>query len=531
VGGEDANYIAVVADGAPGRLPIVFHEYAHLVVSNVMRNVPSWLSEGLAEYYSTYEVSLGGREAVLGRPIAHHLQRLNETSLMKLEDLLNVGHDSPLYNESDRRSVFYAQSWAMTHRILLGQPSRTAELFAYLEKVSDGTPPVQAWRHAFGTVNMDREMHEYVRRRVLQAVQYKFTEKLARFEATPAALPAADADAFLSDFLLQQDRLDEASARLQSAAKLDPVNPRVQAVMGRLDIERSDYDAAKKRLMSIGDTDDWLLAYSAAVGIVESAENTREAPGPKQLEISRRLFDVVRQQRGEVPNAAARLATLELRSTTGPSSETRRAIERARELAPGREDYAFVHAQVLARLSDFAAARKVLGPLMSGAYGPEVRESARSLMGYIVRMETAAQNLSVPADAATSDSPDGRRSPDESIPSAAATSNVPSGDVPAALRPVFRELQAGEERIEGILERIECGAGGSAVFHIKTATGPSRAAARRMADVEFITYRDDLRGNVSCGPLKPPLPVYLTWRSHTQKADGRLAVAIEFLPK
>ena len=53
---------------------MVFHEYAHLVISNVMRNVPVWLGEGLAEFYSTYEIGDGGREAVIGRAIVHHLR-------------------------------------------------------------------------------------------------------------------------------------------------------------------------------------------------------------------------------------------------------------------------------------------------------------------------------------------------------------------------------------------------------------------------------------------------------------------------
>ncbi len=46
---QDINYIAIVADGDPRRLPIVFHEYAHLVIANIGRNVPVWLGEGLAE--------------------------------------------------------------------------------------------------------------------------------------------------------------------------------------------------------------------------------------------------------------------------------------------------------------------------------------------------------------------------------------------------------------------------------------------------------------------------------------------------
>jgi hypothetical protein len=109
VGRQDANYIAVVTEGDVDRMRIVFHEYAHLVISNVLRHVPAWLSEGLAEFYSTYELR-GGREAVLGRVIPYHLQRLQETRLLKLDELLSVDRQFPLYNEKDRRSVFYALS-------------------------------------------------------------------------------------------------------------------------------------------------------------------------------------------------------------------------------------------------------------------------------------------------------------------------------------------------------------------------------------------------------------------------------------
>ncbi len=165
---QDANYIAIVADGGVEGLRVVFHEYAHLVVTNVMRNVPTWLNEGLAEFYSTYELGDGGREAVLGRPIVHHLQRLQDTQLLKLDDLLNVDEQSPLYNEANRSSVFYAQSWALAHRILMGEPRRMTELGTYLQQVTEGIPPAQAWKQAFGAANMDRELNDYVRNAVVQ---------------------------------------------------------------------------------------------------------------------------------------------------------------------------------------------------------------------------------------------------------------------------------------------------------------------------------------------------------------------------
>jgi hypothetical protein len=79
VPGRDLNYILLVNDGRPNRLPIVLHEYTHLITSNSDQPLPVWLSEGLAEYYSTFQLERGGREAVLGSLIDEHLARLNDT--------------------------------------------------------------------------------------------------------------------------------------------------------------------------------------------------------------------------------------------------------------------------------------------------------------------------------------------------------------------------------------------------------------------------------------------------------------------
>ena len=48
--------------------------------------------------------------------------------------------DSPLYNEGDRRGVFYAESWALVHYLLIGNPQRKGQLGAYLQKYADGVP-------------------------------------------------------------------------------------------------------------------------------------------------------------------------------------------------------------------------------------------------------------------------------------------------------------------------------------------------------------------------------------------------------
>jgi tetratricopeptide (TPR) repeat protein len=128
-------------------------------------------------------------------------------------------------------------------------------------------------------------------------------------------------------------------------------------------------------------------------------------------------------------------------------------------------------------------------------------------------------------------------SPPGSTPAPRAESSSPptSAAAPRTL-PVLRLLKEGEQRAEGTLEEIECRPGGI-VIRVKTAERALRVSARRFDDVEFITYRDDLRGSVLCGPRTPPDRVYVTWRPTSARepqssppTDGE-AVAVEFLPK
>jgi hypothetical protein len=112
----------------------------------------------------------------------------------------------------------------------------------------------------------------------------------------------------------------------------------------------------------------------------------------------------------------------------------------------------------------------------------------------------------------------------------AASSGAPGSTRPSAARPVFRTQQDGEHRLEGVLERIQCSRDG-VVFHVRTADGPELTTAARMEDVAFVTYRSDLSGIISCGPMAGDTRVYVTWRPDPAATSARVAVAIEFLPR
>lgn len=514
--GPDTNYITLVNDGREGRLPVLFHEYAHLMISNVVMNLPAWLSEGLAEYYSTYDPARDGREAVIGRPVESHLQRLAEGRLLPLNELITIDRDSALYNEGERRSVFYAQSWALTHMLLLGEPTRVSELAAFIGAVQRGVSAPEAWRRAFGDADLDRALQQYLLRFSFRAYRFTFNEGAARVDAAARPMPQPDVSAFLAGLRMRQQRVDDAEALADAALQSDKAHPHANVAKAQVDVAKGDRNAAAARLTTMGPVDDWFVTYAAGTTLTDSIDRESDVPAERVVAARAHLAAVGRAR--EIPNALADLARLDVMASRGTTSDTRAAIERARALAPGRDDYILLHARVLAELGEFALARSVLGPMMTPSFPEHVRTTARNWMGSIVGMEErrrAIETSEAAAPATVGRAPHERADADPD---------------PARVMPVFRDLEAGEQRLEGTLERISCPANAEVIFHVRTANGPETLHAPKFEAVDFITYRDDLSGSIICGPLGEPMRVYVTWRPGAGPG-ARIVIAIEFLPR
>src|ERR1051325_6993607 len=92
-GGEDVNYITLTTDRGAADQPfrIIFHEYVHLLIDNTLgATVPLWFNEGLAEYYSTFNITDENRKVTLGDLVANHVQYLRENRLLPLRALFAV---------------------------------------------------------------------------------------------------------------------------------------------------------------------------------------------------------------------------------------------------------------------------------------------------------------------------------------------------------------------------------------------------------------------------------------------------------
>ncbi len=161
--GTDRNYVALLLDTGGARpYATIYHEYFHLLVTVNFGDIPLWLNEGLASFWATTEI--WAKDVHIGGVDADYLGILRRESLLPLPVLFAVDHESPYYGDADKASIFYAQSWAVIHYLLLGNSLGPEKLSRYLALLRENQEPESAWSEAFPNVGvLEKLLADYLR--------------------------------------------------------------------------------------------------------------------------------------------------------------------------------------------------------------------------------------------------------------------------------------------------------------------------------------------------------------------------------
>lgn len=237
------NFIAIDA-GSHDASAIVYHEYVHSVMANNFWWLPVWLSEGFAEFYQTFEVV--NDTAFIGLPPRSRLARLRGTILIPLAELTAVDHDSPLYNEEGLKSDFYAECWAVTHYLLLGDEERRQQLGRYLALIEFGVPPEKAFTDAFGSDlgGLENEVRGHLRGPRIPVLKSR-TE--IDVDESMVIMEMSDADVLYRLGILlaaQRPERREATAYFEAALNVDPDHSPALTALALEAEERADWDVA-----------------------------------------------------------------------------------------------------------------------------------------------------------------------------------------------------------------------------------------------------------------------------------------------
>jgi tetratricopeptide (TPR) repeat protein len=385
--GSDQNLIVLPLSGSDtGSLQVIFHEYTHLLLRHNQPFWPMWLAEGMAEIYSTFEVR-GGYRARIGNPIDHHLLLLAQTPLMPLSELFAVTRDSPEYNEREHQGVFYAESWLLTHCLMLGgNPAHQANFRQLTPLLRQGQAPEQAFTNALHTTlpAMEAELRRYLARGKFEPLELTVSASLEtpRSFATRGLTPT-EVWYRLGDELLHIGRLEAAESHFMHARKLAPGSPLPYEGLGLLVARREQPDEAVRYLrqaMKLGPLN-FLAHYTYA-----REKYLLSANGPHLRPLEKEAAGEIR---GELQKSLA------LMPDFGPAhhllgffemaqgedlAAAEKQIQRAIQLEPENESYLLSLAQVQLARRDPDAARRSLEPLRLPYVAPPVRAHAEELI-------------------------------------------------------------------------------------------------------------------------------------------------------
>lgn len=166
-------------------LNIAYHEYTHHILSSFTDKLyPRWYNEGFAEYLSTFEFDKKGNFKI-GLPSNHRGYALANSKWIPLETLTRSVRNYPFkkkggQSNSRMQSLFYAQSWLVTHYIN-STPGYSAKLTDYVERINQADAPVDAFEQAMGVSleEFDAEVKRYFKKNTFTYVKTKIAANVS----------------------------------------------------------------------------------------------------------------------------------------------------------------------------------------------------------------------------------------------------------------------------------------------------------------------------------------------------------------
>jgi predicted Zn-dependent protease len=528
--GPDVNYITLKLEGQQDPFDIIFHEYTHLLIKNTKGDVPAWFSEGLAEYYSTFKIT-DDQKVVMGSPIESHIHLLRDNRMLPLRTLFQVDQKSPYYNERDKQSIFYAESWALVHYLILGKDGqRMTQMQKFLELLSASVPVEQAFQQAFATSfeSMEMELRGYIGRRRYPTLTGTFKSKLGYDTSMQSTtLTEAEVQAYLGDLLLHSNR-PESEAYLQRALAIDPDLAMANASMGLLRVREGKIKEARQMMERAvaANSQNYLVHYYYAYALSHEQNPDLESVRGFAPEIAARIraqLKLAIQFRPDFTESHSLLAFVNL-VTDSELDETLDLLKRTLVSFPGHNDLVYMLAQIYLRKEDFATARQLIHKL-SGDSDPEMRQRAERLSAQLVAVEEQAARTRESSSERSSDAYS-----DRSKGSDDADHNYDSA---TSLRKSLRSPATGETQTQGTLTRIDCDVKGSITFVVKVNDRVLKLASDGFRNVSLRSFSEDAGREVTCGPRKLEHNVVVTYLPATDvgaRIHG-IAKSFEFVPK
>jgi tetratricopeptide (TPR) repeat protein len=384
--GFDKHYVVLQMD-AEGNNPYhaLYHEYTHALMHLNFSNIPIWLDEGVAEYLGN--ASIGDKESRIGLIDPGNVYVFQQNKLLPIETLFAVDHNSPYYNEANRTSIFYAESWALVHYLMLSPDAGQKQLLKhFMTAWSTTRDPVLAAQQTFGDLKKFQGVLEsYIRvGDFYNGVVKNSTEGVAKQYAT-RSVTAAEVLAVRGDFFSHHTRLEAAKPLLDEAVKQAPEQPFPHAAMAFYYYrahEMPDVQREAREAIHLGDSG-FITPYLEALSIQSTGMlASSDAHGADSLH---QVIELLSASLKLNPNFAPSSSALASAYAVFPDKQNAAigAAIQAVKLDPLNLQYAVQLTHMLLKNNRYADAKYISDRITASAFTPQERDMAAKLAEFV----------------------------------------------------------------------------------------------------------------------------------------------------
>lgn len=459
--GEARHYVAVRTNiETENPYEVVYHEYTHAIMNLNVQGLPIWLGEGLAEFFGNSTIH--DKDVEIGKIPRSHLEVLQTNRLIPIDALMEAGADSPYYNEQNRASVFYAESWAIVHYLEMDPDARKRQLLSTFLAAWDATGnQVEAARKTFGDLKaFSRAMEGYARRqsfyvgRVPTAIHGNVKSYSSR------VLSQGEVAAEEALFYLQTQRPKEARASTEEALQADSKLALAHEANGLIAYQAGDYTTAEKEFARSLE-----LSPTSYVAYFFEAQ-ARLRGGRTGFEELAQLTGYLEKALALNPQFAPAYATLASFYSMYPETNDKAlaTAKKALELEPGNLSYASSYGFVLLNMGKVQEAKACAARIKAAARTPQEEHLAAEFARAVASREKVPQENSYEAHISRPNDSTGNIQSIQVVETAGAPPPTSSpGATPAEPKAenVPRQIVPGPEyRLEGKVVASDCGAAG-----------------------------------------------------------------------
>lgn len=364
----DQTYVLIWLNGA-GLRPFgpIYHEYTHFVTARTGEWMPLWLTEGLAEFYENTLILED--EVRIGRGDPELLSVLQHNALLPLTTLLSVDQHSPYYHEEDQASVFYAESWALTHYLKTKDDQENAHrVNDYLDLLHRNVDPVEAATQAFGDLSqLLVELRKDIASEDHSFVSLPGSTVVDDSSFTVRALSQNEADTIRAGFQAHDQRESDARKLLEGVIRDDPANASARETMGLVALRQHKFDEARQWCEQAIKLEAQRFFAHYCIGAAAVEKDVPDAASEASAEENLRAAIKINPTFALDYDA---LGVLFVRRGKN-LDEAYQSMERAVQLDPGTVEIRVDQAQVLARMNKGREAAEVLELALKLSHTPE----------------------------------------------------------------------------------------------------------------------------------------------------------------